>query len=87
MFADAAFAAAQGMPGGQASPELLADVLVALQQAVAGEASASIGRMAVRRYLENRGGDLSGLVREREGLTDQWKLLSDRIAQELQQRG
>jgi CHAT domain-containing protein/tetratricopeptide (TPR) repeat protein len=78
MFADAAFADARAKGGN--SPELLGEVFIALQEAVAGEATGSIARMAVRRVAEGRG-DLGALVRERESLTEAWADLSQRIAQ------
>ena len=86
MLADALFAAVQAK-GGPVAPEQLGEVLLSLQDASSGEASASIGRMAVRRYLEGRGGDLAGLVREREGLTERWLSLSDDIAQSFNLEG
>jgi CHAT domain-containing protein/tetratricopeptide (TPR) repeat protein len=85
MFADAAVAAAAADPAQR--EQLLAEVFVALQEAVAGEASASIARMAVRRYAERQGGDLAGLVAEREQLTEQWRRLSEQIAQSFNTAG
>jgi len=80
LFADAAMAAGRAGQGG-AYPQLLAEVFMALQEGVSGEASASIARMAVRRYVEQRGGDLADLVREREELAGRWRTLSERITQ------
>jgi CHAT domain-containing protein len=79
MFADAALAAGEADPARK--PELLADVFVALQEAVAGEASAAIARMAVRRNVEQQGQGLGALVREREQLVGRLKALNERIAQ------
>jgi hypothetical protein len=79
MFADAALAAGDADPARK--PELLADVFVALQEAVAGEASAAIARMAVRRNVEQQGQGLGALVREREQLVGRLKALNEQIAQ------
>ena len=79
LFADAAAAAARTNPA--ATPQLLGEVFLALQDAVAGEASASIARMAVRRYADRRGGDLGALVRERESQSERWRALSEQISQ------
>ncbi len=80
LFADAALAAGQAGQGGT-HEQLLAEVFLALQEDVAGEASASIARMAVRRYVEQRGSGLGALVREREQLAERWQALNQAITQ------
>jgi CHAT domain-containing protein/tetratricopeptide (TPR) repeat protein len=79
LFADAALAAGDADPARK--PALLADVFVALQEAVSGEASAAIARMAVRRNVEQQGQGLGPLVREREQLLGRLKALNEQIAQ------
>jgi CHAT domain-containing protein/tetratricopeptide (TPR) repeat protein len=82
LFADAALAAGRGGKAENHS-QLLGEVFLALQEAVSGEANASIARMAVRRYVEQQGGGLGALVREREQLAERWGKLGDEITQSL----